>query len=201
MDIGFKGISDKIVDISNLKLGIYQSRTKDIAEFSFYSAIAFFTPILFVHQQIFTGALVNSILICSALYVKGTKKLIPLMVLPSIGVLSQGIIFGQNSVYLLYMLPFIWLGNAILIFSIKAAYLKNKKHFISAMTYGSAFKSIFLFSCAFVLYSLGFVPQMFLTAFGLMQFATAFSAGMIMWPINALRLKLTNPTELSEKNY
>ena len=200
MNIGFKGMLDKIVDISNLKLGIYQSKTKDIAEFGLYSAVAFFAPIFFIHQQIFTGALVNSILIFSALYVKGTKKLIPLMVLPSIGVLSQGFLFGQYSAYLLYMLPFIWAGNAILIFSIKSAYLKNKKHFVSAITYGCALKSIFLFSCAFILFSLGIVPHMFLTIFGLMQFATAFSAGMIIWPINALRLKLTSSTKLS-KNY
>ena len=66
-----KGILDQIIDTSNLKLGIYQSKTKYIAEFGFYSMIAYFTPILFMHQQLYTGVLVNSMLIAGALYMKG----------------------------------------------------------------------------------------------------------------------------------
>ncbi|RLG14996.1 MAG: hypothetical protein DRN66_00540 [Candidatus Nanohalarchaeota archaeon] len=194
MNLTFKGMADQIADISNLKLGIYQSKARNIAEFGFYSALAYFTPIFFAHPQIFTGVLVNSMLVCSALYIKGWKKLIPLLVLPSAGILSKGFLFGSLTVYLFYMLPFIWIGNAIFVFSIKAVHLKHKKHFLSAVIYGSVFKSVFLFGCTFALYSLGVVPVMFLTAFGVMQFTTALSAGIIMWPVNELRLKFNKPT-------
>ena len=194
MNLNFKGIADQITGISNLKLGIFQSKARDIAEFGFYSALAYLTPIFFVHPQIFTGVLVNSMLVCSALYIKGWKKLIPLLVLPSVGILSKGFLFGSLTIYLFYMMPFIWIGNAIFVFSIKAVHLKHKKHFLSAIIYGSALKSVFLFGCAFALYSLGAVPVMFLTAFGLMQFTTAFGAGIIMWPVNELRLKFNKPT-------
>ena len=174
-----KGILDQIIDTSNLKLGIYQSKTKYIAEFGFYSMIAYFTPILFMHHQLYTGVLVNSMLIAGALYMKG-KNLIPLIVLPSVGALSQGYLFGSLGVYLFYMLPFIWVGNALLIFLIKTVYLKKKKHFVSGILFGSALKSVFLFGCAFALFSAGMVPKMFLVAFGTMQFTTAFFAGMVI---------------------
>ena len=188
MNVDFKGFMNQVTDLSSMKLGLYQSKTKYVMEFSAYSLIAFCMPLFFPHQQMFLGVAVNSMLICGALYISG-KRLIPLIVLPSIGVLSQGLLFGSLSVYLLYMLPFIWIGNAILVFGIKAVFLEKRKHFVSGIVYAGAFKSVFLFCCAFGLYSLGLVPVMFLAAFGGMQFATAFCAGMIMWPVNSLRMK------------
>ena len=190
MNINFKGFTDQITDLSSMKLGIYQSKTKYIMEFGLYSLVAYFLPLMIVQQQMFLGVAVNSMLVCSALYIKGWTKLLPLIVLPSIGVLSKGFIFGSLSVYLFYMLPFIWIGNAILIFGIKSVYLKKKSHFMHGVVYASALKSLFLFGSAFALYSFGVVPQMFLVAFGIMQFTTAFFAGMIMWPVNAVRVKL-----------
>ena len=201
MNLNFKGIAENIRDISNLKLGIYQSKARDIAEFGFYSTLAFFVPIFFLHSQLFTGILVNSMLVCSALYIKGWKKIIPLLVLPSVGALSKGFLFGPLTVYLFYMMPFIWVGNAIFVFSIKTIYLKEKKNFLLATIYGSVFKSVFLFSCAFLLYSFGIVPVMFLTVFGLMQFTTAFGAGIIIWPINKIRIKFNEHSTINSGNF
>jgi len=142
MHINFKRITNQLIDLANLKLGIFQSKAKALFEFASYSSIAYFTPLFFVQPQIFLGTVVNSMLICGALYVRGAK-LIPLIVLPSIGAISRGFLFGPLSVFLFYMLPFIWISNAILVFSIKAFYLKNKKHFIFGVICSSALKSIF----------------------------------------------------------
>ena len=92
MNLNFKGFADQITDLSSMKLGIYQSKTKSFMEFGLYSLVAYFMPLMIVQQQMFLGVAVNSMLVCSALYVKGLTKLLPLIVLPSIGVLSKGFI-------------------------------------------------------------------------------------------------------------
>ncbi|RLG13003.1 MAG: hypothetical protein DRN71_05530 [Candidatus Nanohalarchaeota archaeon] len=185
--MNFKGLVDSVVDIADLRIGLNRSTVGDAVEFSLYSMTAYFMPLL-ISQQIFLGAAVNSMLVCGALYVEG-KKLIPLIVLPSIGVLSHGFLFGSLSVYLFYMLPIIWIGNAVFVFVIKAVYLKKKSHFVAGIACASVLKCLFLFGSAFALCSFGVVPQMFLVAFGVVQFATAFSAGMIVWPVNYLRIR------------
>ncbi|MCK4730374.1 MAG: hypothetical protein KAT28_03580 [Candidatus Aenigmarchaeota archaeon] len=184
----FTGICKNLTSLVNLRAGIHQSRTKDLLEIGSYSMIAFLTPFFLFQSQFLLGAVVNSMLITGALYTKG-KNLLPLIFLPSLGALTTGLLFGSLTVYLLLMLPFIWIGNAILIFSVKKFYLKDKKHYLVGAVYGSIFKAIFLAASASVLYSLGFVPVAFLAAFGVMQFITAFSAGLIIYPINRWRLR------------
>lgn len=179
----------KLVDLSTLSVDINQSVMKELGEFSLYSVFSFFVPFLLSGPQLFLGAMVNISLLGGALYVKG-RKLLPLIVLPSLGVLSRGVIFGPLTIFLLYMLPFIWIGNTILIFSVKFFYLKLKKSYVFASVFGSGLKFAFLFFSASVLYALGVVPASFLVAMGLMQLVTAVSASLIVWPINKTRIKL-----------
>ena len=179
---------NSVVDLSRLKTGIYQSKTKYLFEVTSYSIVAYLTPLFLAHSQFLLGAIVNSMLITTALYTRG-KSLLPLIFLPSLGVLTKGVLFGPLTVYLFFMLPFIWIGNAILIFSIKSIHLKHKKSYLFAAFSGSAIKSLFLFSTAFILFSLKIVPALFLTTFGIIQFITALSAGLIIFPINKWRLK------------
>lgn len=180
---------NNLVDLSRFKTGIYQSKNKYILELGSYSLVAYLTPLFLVHSQFLLGTLINSMLITGALYTRG-KSLLLLIFLPSLGVLTKGVLFGPLTIYLFFMLPFIWIGNAILIFSVKFFHLKNKKHYLKGAFYGSVLKTAFLFISVSVLYSLGFVPLAFLTAFGVLQFITAFSAGLILWPVNNLRLRI-----------
>ncbi len=184
----FTGICKNLISLADLRVGIHQSKTKDLLEIGSYSMIAFLTPLFLFQSQFLLGAIVNSMLITGALYTKG-KNLLPLIFLPSLGVLAKGVLFGPLTIYLFFMLPFIWVGNAILIFSVKKFYLKDKKHYLVGAVYGSIFKATFLAASAFTLYNLGFVPVAFLTAFGIIQFVTAFSAGAILYPVNKWRLK------------
>ncbi len=178
-----------IIDIANQRVGIYQSKIRSLIEVSFYSLVAYSMPLLFPAPQIILGTIVNSALICGALYLKG-KELIPLMIFPSLGALSKGILFGPLTVFLVYMLPLIWIGNAILILSIKAFHLMKNKHYLGGVFLGSVFKTGFLFSAALLLHGFGIVPSEFLLIFGAMQLVTAISAGLAMWPVNILRLKI-----------
>jgi ABC-type Co2+ transport system permease subunit len=146
----------------------------------FYSVIAFFIPFVLGHPQILVGTIVNALLILGATYLRG-HKLLPIILLPSIGVITAGVIFGNYTIYLLYMMPLIWIGNALYVYVYKHFNMKGKKlknNFIG-LGVASIIKTVFLFSFAFLLVQLSILPAMFLTVMGLFQLATAIMGGIL----------------------
>ena len=83
------------------------SRIQEYVEMALYSVIAFSLPFLLGHEQLLVGAAVNCALVLAALNLRGAR-LLPVIILPSIGAYLAGLIFGVASPALLYMLPFIW---------------------------------------------------------------------------------------------
>ena len=75
------------------------------------------------------------------------------------------------------MLPFIWVGNAVLVLCIKYFMLDNKTNRIAALGIGATAKAAFLFCAAFALLSFSMVPAAFLTAMGIFQLMTAAMGG------------------------
>jgi hypothetical protein len=148
-----------------------------------YSAVCFFLPLLMGHPQIVVGIAVNAMLVTAALNLK-SYKLLPVILLPSMGVLSRGILFGPLIKFLIYFIPFIWAGNAILVFSFKHFKLKKKMNYWLTLAIGTVLKSGFLFLSALVLYKLSIVPAVFLTAMGLMQATTAILGGAAAYGIH-----------------
>jgi len=157
-------------------------------EMILYTMVCFFLPLFIGHPQILVGIIVNSLLIVAALNLKG-YKLLPVIIAPALGVLGRGALFGPFTVYLLYMIPFIWIGNTILVYSFKWLRLRLKKNYFLTLLLGSLFKSGFLFLSALVLYSLGIVPVVFLTAMGIIQLITAFSGGVIAYGFQEVKKK------------
>ncbi|MBD3355333.1 hypothetical protein GF361_05095 [Candidatus Woesearchaeota archaeon] len=147
-------------------------------EMIIYTAVCFFVPLLMGHPQIVVGVLVNTMLIVAALNLKGAK-LLPVILVPSLGVLTRGIIFGPFTIFLVYMIPFIWIGNAILVYAFKWLKLHLNWNYALTLGIGSAVKAGFLFLSALVMYKLGFVPVIFLTAMGLVQLITALIGGIM----------------------
>lgn len=158
-------------------------------EMFFYSLLGFLIPMFIGHPQLFVGITVNTMLILTALNLRD-YKLLPIIILPSLGVLSRGLIFGPFSIFLLYMIPFIWIGNTILIYSIKLFKLKLKLNYWISLVISSLLKTGFLFISALIMFKLGLVPVIFLTAFGIMQAITAFSGGIIAFGIQKTKKKL-----------
>jgi len=148
-----------------------------------YSLLCFFTPFLIGEPQLAAGIAVNAFLILSALELQGWR-LLPVIMLPSLGALSRGIVFGPFTPYLLLLVPFIWIGNALLVLSFKTILLKMKKGFGITLLAGSFIKSVFLFSSAFVLFSYSLLPSIFLSAMGAFQLATALAGGTIAYGIH-----------------
>ncbi|MBW2965691.1 hypothetical protein KY342_01150 [Candidatus Woesearchaeota archaeon] len=155
-----------------------------------YTAFCFFIPLTIGHPQLAVGIIVNALLIASALNIKG-YKLLPVIISPSLGALSRGILFGPFTIFLVYMIPFIWIGNTILVFSFKWLKLRLNKNYWLTLVIGSLLKSGFLFLIAFILYSLNIVPVVFLTAMGIMQLITAFTGGIAVYGFQAVKKRLT----------
>ena len=140
--------------------------------------LAFVIPLLFNGSQIITGSIINTLLFISA--AKLSKRTLPFMaVIPSLGAVSNGILFGPFTIYLVYFLPFIWIGNYLLMYI-------TKTH---NMWIASFIKSIFLFLIAYVFVSLHIVPKIFLTAMGVLQLGTAFIGGIAALGISKYLLK------------
>ena len=148
-----------------------------------YSLVCFFTPFFMGHPQIVVGVVVNAALVTAALNLRG-YKLLPVIIIPSLGVLSRGIIFGPFSKFLVYMIPFIWVGNAILVFSFKHFKLHRNFNYWLTLALGSVLKAGFLFVSALALYKLGVLPVIFLTAMGAIQLATAVGGGIAAYGLH-----------------
>ena len=143
-------------------------------------ALAFSIPFLVAGPQLLTGTVVNTLLFLSAS--RASKKTaITTALLPSIGALLNGLVFGKFTPFLLYFLPFIWISNLILI-----SIFQNNSRPVFGILSASIVKSLFLFIIAFVFFRLSVVPQIFLTAMGIFQLTTAVLGGFVYLLINKL---------------
>ncbi|PIN72516.1 hypothetical protein COV21_01935 [Candidatus Woesearchaeota archaeon CG10_big_fil_rev_8_21_14_0_10_45_5] len=165
------------------------SRFAEVSEIILITAASFLVPFLIGHPQLIVGIAVNVLLIESALHIKDYKLAAPI-ILPSIGALSRAALFGGLTKYLVFMLPFIWVGNSILVFAVKALNLFMKKNFLLSGFSGVILKSGFLFASAYLLFRFGLVPKLFLSAFGFSQVITGAAAVLIVYPAFLLKRKL-----------
>lgn len=165
------------------KTGLIERIISIRLEYFIYS-LAFFIPLFISGPQWLTGTVVNSLLFISIQRLS-FKKVIPMTVLPSLGAVLNGILFGPATVYLYYFLPFIWAGNLILILTFSK--IKRKNYFLAVLSSSGA-KSLLLFLVANLYFSQQIVPKIFLTAMGSFQLMTALAGGVLSYLI----IKKTN---------
>ena len=138
------------------------------------SFAAFFIPFAFQGPQLLIGSVVNALLVGVALE-KEAWKALPIIALPSLGVITYGLLFGSFTPFLALMVPFIWLGNAALVQGMKS--LESRFGYWRALVASAAIKSGVLFTAAFALNAFGLVPAAIVAAMGIMQFVTALIGG------------------------
>ncbi len=138
------------------------------------SVIAFFVPFLIGHPQLLVGVIVNFMLIRSAYYTS-LKKTLPVIILPSLAVFFRGMMFGNLTSQLIYLIPFIILGNFVLVFMSKM-YFKKNKNLLGHSLKGILIKVAIIFAGTMLVYSLGFVPLFFLQTMASLQVITAIIA-------------------------
>ena len=135
------------------------------------------------HSQIIVGSIVNTALIMSAIHIKGWKKIIGIVTMPSISTVLGGYVLGTASVYMVYMIPAIWLGNLALIYFYKLILLEKKKNYFLAGVLGILVKVFVIFGFFEILNAFGIFPAKLVTnlqmAMGLTQLITA-SIGMLI---------------------
>lgn len=158
-------------------------------ELIIYSMLAFLVPFTIGHPQIVVGILVNAAIVLAALNLKN-YKLLPVIILPSIAVLSRGLILGPFTMFLIYMIPFIWIGNFILLYAFRELKLKRKMNSILTLVIGAVAKTTFLFGVALLLVNLNVIPAIFLTSMGVLQLYTALAGGAIALGIHEMKKKM-----------
>jgi len=145
--------------------------------------LVFLIPFLIGGPQLLTGSLVNCLLILGAKFVDKKNHLI-MAVLPSVAAVLNGLVFGKFTPFLVYFLPFIWLGNFIFIKSI--LYFKNNLPVSLSIISGLILKTFILYFSALIYFKLSLVPEIFLTAMGVFQLVTGIIGGLVFLGINKI---------------
>ena len=144
-----------------------------------YGLFLFLVPLLPLNQFV-VGAVVNALLIKSALEFS-SKKIFLLSFIPSTAVVTGGILFGNLTPQILFMIPFIWAGNALLMYLTREFHLNQKKSFLYSTLLAGVGKTTLLLSVALILFSQNLVPLIFLTMFGIIQLVTSQAGAVLVY--------------------
>ena len=135
------------------------------------------------HSQIIVGSIVNTALIVTAINVKGWKKIVGIITLPSISTILGGYVFKTASVYMAYMIPAIWIGNFAIVYLYKQLLLNKKLNYFVTGAIAIAVKVAIIFGGFSLLNIIGIFPEKLVQnlqiAMGTTQAVTA-TIGMII---------------------
>lgn len=141
--------------------------------------VSFLVPFSLAQPQILVGTIVNAAIIAAAIYLPINLSL-PVIFLPSLAVLSRGLIFGPFTKFLVIFLPAIWLSNWLLYLIFKKTYLEKKLPYLLSLSISAGIKTLFLFSFALTLFNLKVIPALFLKTMGITQLITAIFGGIVV---------------------
>lgn len=149
--------------------------------------------VIATNSQIIVGSIVNTALIISAINIKGWKKIIGIVTMPSVSTILGGYVFKTASVYMAYMIPAIWLGNFALIYAYKFIMLEKKQNYFLAGIIGIIVKVLVIFSSFKLINLFGIFPAKLVnnlqTAMGLTQLVTACIGMLIAFVIYQIEKK------------
>ena len=114
-----------------------------LTKFVLLMSVAVFAPL--IHNQAITGPIVNAVLFISV-FITGIRGAVLIAFIPSVIALSTGLL----SLVLAPMIPFIIIGNIILVLSF--SFLKDKNYWLGIVS-ASFLKFVFLFSVSYIISS------------------------------------------------
>ena len=151
------------------------SKTSEIIQTIIIALLAFLVPtflaklialifgansVITSNSQFIVGSIVNTVLVISALNLKGWPKIIAVVTMPSISTILSGYIFpAPASAFLAYMIPAIWIGNFTLIFSFKYFMLTKKKNYLLSSIIGIVGKVAIIFGFFMILKAFNVFPE------------------------------------------
>ncbi|MDP2585260.1 MAG: hypothetical protein Q8P29_00075 [Candidatus Levybacteria bacterium] len=150
-------------------------------------SLGFCIPFVISQPQLVTGTIVNSLFFIAAEKLD-KKALYPMLILPSIGAVLHGVLFGPQTMFLFYFLPFIWIGNYL---QVNVFSFAKRQNYLVRIFSSALAKYLLLFIAANIYYKVHIVPQLFITSMGALQFITACLGGFLAYFI----LKLLNKNE------
>ncbi len=153
-------------------------------EFLIYLSLAFLVPFVIWWPQLLVWSLVNCAIILAWINLNKTKML-PIILLPSVAVMARWLIFGPFTIFLLYLAPFIRIGNRLLANSMKLRY----KKWMNIIIWISA-KVWFLFLVTVLLIKLNILPDIFAKSMWLIQLYTAAIWAWLALVIQYLKKKI-----------
>jgi len=139
--------------------------------------LGFSIPLLTSQSQLITGTIINSLFFIASEKLN-KKTLYFLLVLPSLGAISHNVLFGPQTIFLFYFLPFIWIGNYL---QINVFSLAKRQNYFFRILLSALTKYFLLFTMANVYYGIHVVPQLFITSMGTIQFITAGLGGLLAY--------------------
>ena len=150
--------SDKIDKIQAIILGIIAFLVPTFLA-QLIKAIFGAQSVITANSQIIVGSIVNMALIVSAINVKGWKKIAGIITMPSVSTILGGFVFKTASVYMVYMIPAIWIGNFVLVYAYKYIMLAKKQNYFLAGIVGIVAKVIVIFGCFEILKLFSIFPD------------------------------------------
>lgn len=144
--------------------------------FVLLAVVSFAVPFFLSTQQLITGTLVNLALFLAAKTLE-PKQAWPMIFFPSLAVLSRGLIFGPMTKFLIIFLPFIWLGNLVLVSVFRKT--QPRLGYWWGISLAALGKFVLLFLLAHLFFQLNLVPRLFLQTMGVNQLITASLGGLV----------------------
>jgi len=158
-------------------------------EIIIYLSIGFLVPTIIGNSQLLVGIIINGILAIGAMRNITKTKMIAMSMAPSLGAITNGLLFGNLTNILIYFLPTIWISNMIYMKIIKenkeiksfnfTTFIKRTKQqkLIKNMLKASVIKATILFTTAIILFLMNLIPKQILIAMSVMQLITATIGG------------------------
>ncbi len=117
------------------------------------------TSVIVTKSQLIIGSIVNTALIVSALNLKGWAKNFGVITMPSIATILGGYVFKTSSVYMVWMIPAIWIGNFALVYSYKFFKVAKGKNYFLAGVIGIIIKVAIIFGIFNILKLCNIFPE------------------------------------------
>lgn len=111
------------------------------------------------NSQLIVGSIVNTVLVISALNLKGWTKTLAVVSMPSVSTILSGYVFKSASVFMIYMIPAIWVGNLALVLAFKYIMLASKKNYFVSSVVGIIFKVAIIFGFFMILKAFNVFPD------------------------------------------
>ncbi len=117
------------------------------------------TSVVTQNSQLIVGSVVNTALIMAAVNVKGWKNILGIVTMPSVATILGGYVFKSASVFMVYMIPAIWIGNFVLVYAYKWLMLAKEKNYFLAGIAGIVTKVAVIAAGFFILKAFGIFPD------------------------------------------